>query len=108
MQNMMDECDLLEESYVTVIHGQGGKGSLNVVTTKVPPGFDGRTLWFAYEEALTRGITSRSSTQQREAQRSSPVWKEKPRYTNQCWSETTYSARMMELSISNVRCGRTL
>ena len=52
MQRMVDEDDLLEESYVTVIHGQGGKGSLNVVTTKVPPGFDGRTLWFAYEEAI--------------------------------------------------------
>ena len=26
-------------------------GSLNVVTTKVPPGFDGRTLWFTHDEA---------------------------------------------------------
>ena len=25
---------------------------MNVVTTKVPPGFDGRTLWSAYEEAI--------------------------------------------------------
>ena len=25
---------------------------MNVVTTKVPPGFDGRTLWLAYEEAI--------------------------------------------------------
>ena len=51
MQSSMDEEDLLEESYVTVIHGQGGQGSLNVVPAKVPPGFDGRTLWFACEEA---------------------------------------------------------
>jgi hypothetical protein len=55
-QSMMDEDDLLEESYVTVIHGQGGKGSLSVVTTKVPPGFDGRTLWFAYARRKGREV----------------------------------------------------
>ena len=54
MQSIMDDEDLLEGFYVTVIHGQGGDGSLNVVTTQGPPGFDGRTLWFAYEEAIDK------------------------------------------------------
>ena len=40
MEGIVEEEDLLEEPYVTVIRGQGGTGSLSVVTTKVPPGFD--------------------------------------------------------------------
>ena len=32
------------------------------VTTKVPPGFDGKTSWFAFEDAMT-GVTSQSWNQ---------------------------------------------
>ena len=52
VQSIMDDEDLLEESYVTVIHGQGGSGSSNVVATKVPPGSHGRKLWIAHEKAI--------------------------------------------------------
>ena len=43
-----------EEAYVTVMPGAFNPEMppLQQVTTKIPPGFDGRTSWFAYEEAI--------------------------------------------------------
>ena len=39
-----------------------------VVTTKVPPGFDGVIPWFAMRKQLMNGATSRSSTHKEEVQ----------------------------------------
>ena len=48
----MDSADYDHEDTYVWMTGDHIESLAAQVSTKVPPGFDGRTSWFAYEEAI--------------------------------------------------------
>ena len=87
--DMRDE-DLYDEAHTTQAmstYDITRMSQFSQVTTKIPPSFDGKTSWFAYEDAIDDwcDVTELDDEKRREGQHCVIDLKETPPFTRRSW-----------------------
>ena len=74
-----DEIDMVDHESFAIRRGNPQTSNIHMtqqMTTKVAPAYDGRSSFFAFEDAIDDWATSQNWSQRREAQHQGTDWKE--------------------------------